>query len=97
MKNIGNGMPKLKDSFLHKPQESEHQLSDYEFRYLKDLNNALLLHTLRSQIISGYLTYVATQRLGYTKIKEGYMLQYELDTSGDDHSIKIREVPIPEK
>lgn len=87
-------MPKLKDSFLSRP-EGEYQLDDYEFRYLKDLNNALLLHTLRSQIISGFLTYVANRRLGYAKIKEGYMLQYELDTSGDDHTIKIREVPAP--
>lgn len=80
---------------MNKPQEGEYQLTEYEFRYLKDLNNALLLHTLRSQIISGFLTYVATQRLGYSKIKEGHMLQYELDTSNDDHTLKVREVPAP--
>lgn len=67
-------------------------LTDFEFGYVRDLNQALMLHTLRSQLISAFLTYVATTRLGYTSIREGYALQYEVDPTTEDHTLKIREV-----
>lgn len=72
-------------------------LTNYEFKYIRDLNQALTFHTLRGQIISGYLTYVATTRLGYTQIREGYMLQYEVDPTKEDQTLIVREIPVPKE
>jgi hypothetical protein len=86
-----------KKNFLKKNEgeDKTFTLTDYEFKYIRDLNQALALHTLRGQIISGFLTYVATTRLGYSSIRDGYMLQYEVDPSKEDHTLIVREVPVP--
>lgn len=86
-------MSRLKDRILKSEDESTFTLTDYEFRYLKDMQNVLLFHTLRSNLISGFLTYIASTRLGYTEIREGYALQYELDLKGGDHTLIVKEVP----
>lgn len=89
-------MSRLKDKIFKSDDEKTFTLTDYEFNYLKDMQNVLLFHTLRSNLISGFLTYIASTRLGYTQIREGYALQYELDLKGDDHTLTVKEVPTEE-
>lgn len=90
-------MSKLRKQLLESREEDngpkEYTLTDYEFRYLKDMNNCLMFHTLRNQLISNFLTYVASTRLGYQSLPDDKALQYELDLRGEDHTIKITEVP----
>ena len=91
-------MSKLRQRILkadENPDEKKFTLDDYEWSYLKDMNSVLIFHTLRSNLISNFLTYVAKTRLGYTNIREGYALQYELDLQSDDHTLIVREVPKP--
>lgn len=84
-----------REAILNKDKDfKEYTLTDYEFSYLKDLNVVLQLNVFRSKIISGFLTYVAQTRFGYTKIKEGYNLQFEVDPNSDSKTIKIKEIPI---
>ena len=91
-------MSNLRKKVLQQDNEDKKfELSTYEFQYLKDMNNVLMFHTLRSNLISGFLTYIATTRLGYTSIREGYALQYEVDTKGNDHTLIVREVKKPEE
>ena len=89
-------MANIKKALLKGDSGHKHELSDYESKYVRDLNSALSLHTLRSQIISGYLTYIATTRLGYTKIPEGFALQYEIDPK-DYKILIVTMVPLPKE
>jgi len=79
------------------PKGKKFKLDDYEFRFIKDMNTALAFHTLRNQLISAFLTYVAKEKFGYTSIRDGYMLAYEVDPRGDDHTLIIKEVPKPKE
>ena len=90
-------MSKLRDKILKPDENKKFELTSYEFSYLKDMQNVLLFHTLRSNLISGFLTYVATTRLGYTTIREGYALQYEVDLKVNDHTLIVREVKKPQE
>jgi hypothetical protein len=86
----------LRDKILQNNDEKKFELTSYEFSYLKDMNNVLLFHTLRSNLISGFLTYIATTRLGFTTIPEGYALQYEVDLKSDTNKeLIVRTVPKP--
>lgn len=86
-----------KDEILGKDKnEKTYSLTEYEAKFLKELNVLLQWHIAKNQIISTFLTYVANNRLGYTKIKSGYNLQYEIDLEKDDKKLTIREVPIPD-
>ena len=91
-------MPNLKKKLLQKDDnEKKFKLTPYEFSFLKDMNTVLTFHTLRSNLISNFLTYVAQTRLGYSTIREGYALQYEVDLQKDDHTLIVREVPKPQE
>lgn len=65
-------------------------LTEREFNYLQILNNGLTFHTWKDKIMSGFLYYVCTNRLGY---KETANLIFELDFEDDKHELKIRDVP----
>jgi hypothetical protein len=89
----GCRMSKLKDKIFKPDNEKTFTLTEYEHKYLQDMQNVLLFHTLRSNLISGFLTYIATTRLGYTELREGYALQYELDIKSEDRMLTVKEVP----
>jgi hypothetical protein len=75
-------------------KEKNYELTDFEFGYAKDLNSALQLHIYREHFVKGFLTHIAKTRFGFEQIKEGYGLQFEIDLSGSDKSMKIKEVKI---
>ena len=70
----------------------KHELTEFEFAFLKELNILLQFHTAKDRIMSNLLTYIAKTRLGYTEIKEGYDLRFSFDLSGEDRDLEIIEV-----
>lgn len=77
-------MGNLKDEILANQNTEDiqqHQLTDSEMSYLKLLNLTLQYHTMAQRIISGFLYYVAVNRLGY---KDGVNLQLEMDLNKDN-------------
>src|SRR5438270_7555764 len=85
-------MGKLKDEATTNATEDvqEHKLTDAEMNYLRLLNIALQYHTMGQKIMSGYLYYVCTQRLGY---KDGTNLQFELDFDKNDNMLTVKLLP----
>lgn len=79
-------MGKIKQANNYK----SHILTEREFNYLQILNNGLTFHTWKDKIMSGFLYYVCTNRLGY---KEDVNLIFEMDFEDDKHELKIRNVP----
>jgi len=67
-----------------------HQLTDQEFNYLKLLQMTLQFHTHAQKLISGYLYYLCTNRLGYAV---GRDLQFELDFDKDDKMLTVKLLP----
>lgn len=55
----------------------------------------LTYHTHGTKIVSGFLYYVSTTRLGY---KNGVNLQFEIDLDKDDNLLTIKLLPedVPE-
>jgi hypothetical protein len=91
-------MSKLRKRLLEdvgEEEAKEFSLTDYEVQYLKDLNQILMFHTLRGNIISGFITYVCTTRLGYNQLPEDKALQYDLDSvvKGKDNKLKVKMIP----
>lgn len=86
-------MGKLKDEATSNATEDvqQHKLTDGEMNYLRLLNIALQYHTMGQKIMSGYLYYVCTQRLGY---KDGTNLQFELDFDKQDNMLTVKLLPI---
>jgi hypothetical protein len=82
----------LKDKALETANEDavKHTLTDSEINYLKLLNLTLQYHTMGQRIMSGFLFYVATTRLGYP---EGVDLQFELDLQKDDKILTVTLMP----
>lgn len=66
------------------------ELTLQEFNYVFMLNKTLTFHTYGQKIISGFLYYVASNRLGYTKDAS---LKFELDLEKDDHMLTIELLP----
>lgn len=85
-------MGNLKDEALNNPTEDvqQHKLTDGEMNYLRLLNLALQYHTLGQRIMSGFLYYVCTSRLGY---KDGVNLQFELDFDKQDNMVTVKLLP----
>lgn len=86
-------MGKLKDEATTNATEDvqQHKLTDGEMNYLRLLNIALQYHTMGQKIMSGYLYYVCTQRLGYT---DGTNLQFELDFDKQDNMLTVKLLPM---
>jgi len=85
-------MGSLKDKALETASEDavKHVLTDAEISYLKLLNLTLQYHTMGQRIMSGFLFYVATTRLGYP---EDANLQFELDLQKDDKVLTVTLMP----
>lgn len=67
-----------------------HELSQQEMNYIKLLNMTLQFHTHAQKLISGYLYYISTNRLGY---ENGVDLQFELDFDKDDNMLTVKLLP----
>lgn len=89
-------MGKLKDEALQTNTEDikQHQLTDHEAGYLRLLNLSLAYHTLRNDILTYFLMYVSTSRLGYT---EGANLQFEFDFDKQDNILTVKVIAPEEK
>lgn len=85
-------MGKLKDEATKNENEDiqQHKLTDGEMNFLRLLNLSLQYHTLGQKIMSGFLYYVCTNRLGY---KDGMNLQFELDFDKDDNMLAVKLLP----
>jgi hypothetical protein len=66
------------------------KLTDPEVNYLKLLNLCLQFHTMGQKIMSGFLYYVSTNRLGY---KDGVNLQFEFDFEKTDNMLTVKLLP----
>lgn len=83
-------MGNLKEETFNNEDVQTHTLTEPEWAYLRLLNMALQFHTLGQRILSGFLYYIATTRLGY---KEGSNLQFETDVNTDDRKVTIKLLP----
>lgn len=85
-------MGKLKDEATKTNTEDiqQHKLTDGEMNYLRLLNLALQFHTMGQKMLSGFLYYVCTSRLGY---KDSTNLQFELDFDKQDNILTIKLLP----
>jgi hypothetical protein len=86
-------MGSLRDKTLKSESTEDtqsHTLNPDESSYLRLLNVALQFHTLGQKIMSGYLYYVATHRLGY---KEGVNLQFNFDFNAEDDVLQVTLLP----
>lgn len=85
-------MGSLKDEQLKNANEDiqQHKLNDPEANYLRLLNIALQYHTMGQKIMSGFLYYVCTTRLGY---KDGVNLQFEFNFENQDNVLTVRLLP----
>lgn len=86
-------MGKLKQEAIKNETEDvqQHKLTDGEMNYLRLLNIALQYHTMGQKIMSGFLYYICTQRLGYT---DGTNLQFELDFDKQDNMLTVKLLPM---
>lgn len=85
-------MGKLKSEALETNTEDiqQHKLTDSEVNYLRLLNMTLQYHTMGQKILSGFLYYVCTNRLGY---KDGVNLQFEFDFGKEDNTLTVKLLP----
>lgn len=85
-------MGNLKKQALTKDSEdvAVHELTSQEYNYIKLLNLTLTYHTMGNKIMSGFLYYISSTRLGY---KEGTNLQYEIDFEKDDGMLTVKLMP----
>jgi len=85
-------MGKLRDEAAAKVTEDvqEHKLTDAEMGYLRMLNLSLQYHVYGQKIVSGFLYYICTTRLGY---KDGTNLQFELDFDKQDNMLIVKILP----
>lgn len=73
--------------------DKEYNLTEREYNYLQILNLALTYNVFKDKAISGFLYYVASNRLGYG---EDVNLVFEVDldeTNNPKRVIKIKEIP----
>lgn len=101
-------MGTLKDEMLQNGSEDirQHHLTDGEMAYLKLLTLTLQYHTMAQRIMSGFLYYVAVNRLGYND-SPTTALQFEIDPTKDNvltikvlpdqavHSSPLAAMPVP--
>lgn len=65
------------------------QLSEQEFNHLKILRTSLAFHTLKDQIMSGFLYSIANGRLEFAPDVD---LQFEIDLDNDSRELKITKL-----
>ena len=70
----------------------EYQLNDYETQFIKELDTLLLYHIYRHRIITTLLTYIASTRLGHARVKEGFDLQFGIDSDKEPYKLRVKEV-----
>lgn len=68
-----------------------HTLTEQEMTYLRLLNLTLQYHTHGAKIMSGFLYYVSTNRLGYPN---GTDLQFEIDLDKEDKMLTVKLLPV---
>lgn len=85
-------MGQLKDEAIKKTNEDvqRHELSDSEINYVRLLNLSLQYHTFKQQILTGFLYYIATTRLGY---KDGSSLMFEIVPDDEDNGLYVKLLP----
>lgn len=85
-------MGQLKDEAMKAGSEDiqERKLEDAEANYLKMLNVSLQFHVHAQKIMSGFLYYVATHRLGY---KKGVNLAFQFDFDDPENILTIQLMP----
>lgn len=85
-------MGQLKDEAMKGQTEDiqEHQLLDSEMNYIRLLNMSLQYHTMGQKIVSGFVYYVATTRLGYA---DGSNLMFEIDFDNPKNVLLIKLMP----
>lgn len=83
-------MGNLKDEATKSQNIQQHELAAPEVNYLRLLNIALQYHTMGQRIMSGFLYYVATNRLGY---KDGENLKFEFDFQKEDGILTVETLP----
>jgi len=90
---------KAKDKILKQSQQPgmSFELTDPEFRYIRDLHAGLQMHVLRRQYISGLLTLLVRHRQPDYVVPAGKALEYELDMSDESsRHLNVHEVPVAE-
>jgi hypothetical protein len=70
----------------------EFQLTEYETGMIKEFDALLQFHIHRSRMITAILTHIAMVRLGYTKVKDGYDLQYGIETETEPYKLRVKEI-----
>lgn len=87
-------MGDLKNKAMNNAAPSEDtqlfKLNEDEAAHLRLLNLGLQFHTLAQKIMSGYLYYVCTNRLGYEK---GVNLSFRFDFSQDNNMLEVTLLP----
>lgn len=86
-------MGQLKNQALENKSEDvkSHELTDQEIQYLRLLNLTLQYHTHGAKIMSGFLYYVSTNRLGYPN---GTDMQFEIDLEKEDKMLTVKLLPV---
>lgn len=81
-------MGSLKEEAIKGSNEDiqQHKLLTSELNYLQLLNLSLQYHTFGQKILSGFLYYVCTQRLGY---KDGVNLMFEMNFEDGMLTVKL--------
>lgn len=83
-----------KDKLFTKSEGRKYTLTEYEMNYTRDLNGALQMHVLRQRLVAGFLTYLAHEKMGFTKVKKDHNLEFELELAPEsDRVLTVREVP----
>jgi len=82
-------MGNLKQQALKKDNEdvTTHVLTEQEITYLRLLNLTLQYHTYGQKIMSGFLYYISTNRLGYPHDTN---LLFEIDLEKDDKILTVK-------
>lgn len=93
---------KLKDKLNMKsvpgvePAHREFELTPFEAAFIRELGTLLLYHIARDAIISSFLTYIATTRLGYQQPPEGYEVRFDINLERTPSLVLMRELKIEE-
>jgi hypothetical protein len=92
-------MGRVKSDLLNKNSNSKNQykLTDYEYNFVKDLDTSLRTSIYHKRLMSGMLTYIAKTRLKLVDPPEGFYFQFQIDLSGDDHTLTVTTAVAEEK
>lgn len=77
---------------IKQANDKTHELTEQEYNMLKLMNEALRYNVAGSKIISGFIYYICSSRLGY---EDGANLQFEIDFDKEDKLLKVTPVTIP--